>query len=132
MFMDMKYNEGTINRPEGDRVLDGPLVVSDINEYMRQLQEEPAWKKYDRNGITVFKSEKLAIVLTCLHENASIIDNTVDGLLTIQVIQGKVIVRLDDGHLDLKGGQIITIHPGIRHTVEAVTEAAILLTNVTD
>jgi quercetin dioxygenase-like cupin family protein len=130
--MDMKLNEGTLNRPEGDRVLDALMVVSDINNYIRQLKEETTWKKSDKNAITIFKTDHLAIVISCLHENATIIDNVVEGVLTIQVLEGRIKVTVDGGHLDLKQGQIIHIHPGVRHTVEAITEAAILLSNVTD
>ena len=39
--MEHKRNEATLNRPEGDRVLDASYVFIDINEFTRQLREEP-------------------------------------------------------------------------------------------
>jgi hypothetical protein len=50
--MEIKRNEATLNRPEGDRVIDAPFVFLDIPEFIHQVKKEKAWKKYDRNGIT--------------------------------------------------------------------------------
>ena len=65
--MEIKRNEATFNRPDGDRVLDGTYVFVDIPSYIRQIKEEKAWEKNDRNGITVFKSENITQVITVLH-----------------------------------------------------------------
>ena len=34
LFMENKRNEATLNRPEGDRVLDAPYVFINIPEFM--------------------------------------------------------------------------------------------------
>jgi len=40
--MENKRNEATLNRPEGDRVLDAPYVFVNIPEFIRQLKSEEA------------------------------------------------------------------------------------------
>ena len=75
--MELKRNEATLNRPEGDRVLDAPYVFMDLDDFVKQLKDEKAWDKNDRNGITIFKTDNLTTVLTCLHKGAEIKDNTV-------------------------------------------------------
>ena len=38
--MENKRNEATLNRPEGDRVLDAPYVFVSLPEFIRQLKSE--------------------------------------------------------------------------------------------
>ena len=64
--MEEKFNESTINRPEGDRLLDAPFVIADLNAYIKQITEEDAWFKNDRNAITIFKGDHVTVVLIAL------------------------------------------------------------------
>jgi quercetin dioxygenase-like cupin family protein len=127
--MEIKRNEATINRPEGDRVIDAPYVFIDIPSFVNQLTNEKAWEKNDRNGITVFKSDRLTIVLTALQASGKIVENTVDGLLTIQVLKGDARITTPDGDIDATENQVITFHPGITHAVLALSDAILLLSN---
>jgi len=126
--MEIKRNEATRNRPDGDRVLDGTYIFVDIPSYTRQIKEEKAWEKNDRNGITVFKSENITMVITALQKGASIDDNVVDGFLTIQVLDGTVRIAAPDGDIDAVKKQFITFHPNISHSLEATSDAILLLT----
>lgn len=126
--MEFKRNEATINRPEGDRVLDGSYVFSDIPSYVRQLKEEKAWEKNDRNGITIFKSSDITIVITALRQGATIMNNAVDGYLTIQVLSGSATITTPEGDIDATANQIIVFHPGIEHSFVAQSDVIVLLT----
>jgi quercetin dioxygenase-like cupin family protein len=126
--MEFKRNEATINRPEGDRVLDGTYVFVDIPSYVRQLKDEKAWEKNDRNGITVFKSSSITIVITALQEGAAIMNNSVDGFLTIQILSGKAKISTADGDIDAVEHQMIALHPGVEHSFVAQTDVVVLLT----
>lgn len=128
--MEYKRNDATSNRPEGDRVIDAPFVFTDTASRISQLREETAWQKNDRNGITIFKTDHFSIVLVCLHEKA-FFDNEVDGVFTIQVLEGRVRVRTVEGDMDLRSGNLVTFHPGVAHTIEATDNAVLLLTNST-
>src|ERR1700759_3805146 len=70
--MEMKHNDATHNRPEGDRILDAPYVLTDFEEHIKQLMDEKAWADSDRNSITVFKSATITSVVTCLHKEAAL------------------------------------------------------------
>jgi quercetin dioxygenase-like cupin family protein len=129
--MEYKRNEATRNRPEGDRVIDALYVVVDIPDYLRQLKEEKTWEKNDRNGITVFKTTNLTMVLTVMHQKAVIKDSKVDGLVTLQVIEGVIRVTTLDGDFELKEKQLIHLHSNEPHSIEALTESAFLLSNYT-
>ena len=126
--MDIKRNESTLNRPEGDRVLDAPFVHNDLGDFIKQLKNEKAWDKNDRNGITIFKTDELATVITCLQKGAEIKDNEVDGLVVLQVLDGKVKVIFDGAdEKKIRENEMITIHANVRHTIHASKDCAILL-----
>ncbi|MEO6452445.1 MAG: hypothetical protein ABIN97_00120, partial [Ginsengibacter sp.] len=88
--MEEKYNEATINRPEGDRPVDAPLVLIDIASFIKQIKNEKAWEENDRNSITVFKSDKLRIVIVALHKKAEMTTEHPRNILSIQMIKGKI------------------------------------------
>jgi quercetin dioxygenase-like cupin family protein len=125
--MEIKRNEATINRPDGDRVIDAPYVFVDIPEFVKQLKVEKSWEKNDRNGITVFKSTNLTVVITALQAAAEVGHNNMDAFMTMQVLDGDVRVTTPDGDVDMKESNLIVFHPGIPHTIHAITDIIILL-----
>jgi len=129
--MENKRNEATLNRPEGDRVIDAPYVFINTPEFIRQLMDEEAWQKNDRNSITVFKTSNMTMVLVCLHAKAVLKDNLVDGIVTIQVIEGIIKVTIPDGSVDMLTNQVIAFHQLVDHSIEALTDSVLLLTNNT-
>ena len=126
--MDIKKNKSTINRPGGSRTIDAPYVAIDINFYMHQVKDEEAWQKSDRNAITVFKTEGLSLVLSALHADAIIDDNTADGILIVQVLEGKIKITADEHSEEAVEKEIITFHRDVAHTIEALEESVLLLT----
>ena len=127
--MDTKWNQATPNRPDGDRILDAPFVKANIPELVRQLKTEPAWKKNERNGITVFKSDNLAVVVVALQKNVMIEDNDVEGYITIQVLNGRITVKMGNTEQELASGELVVIHPHITHSIRAEEESVLVLSN---
>jgi quercetin dioxygenase-like cupin family protein len=127
--MDIKRNDATNNRPEGDRVIDAPFVFAGLSAFILQLKNEEAWKKNDRNGITVFKTGNVTVVLSALHEGAEVLDTTIDGIVTVQILEGKVRINTSEGDVDLKEKEMVCFHPNTTHSIIASTEAVLLITN---
>lgn len=126
--MTEKFNNSTPQRPEGDRMLDAALVHIDLPLHIRQIKEEPAWKDGKKNAITVFKTEQLRIVLVELHEGAEIARHLADGIISVQVLDGKLQFNTDQQSVELENGQMLTLHERIYHRVVAIREAIFLLT----
>lgn len=130
--MENKSNDATPLRPEGDRILNAPLVEMDLNKFIEQLKSEVTWKDSDRNTITVFKSDKLRIVLIGLKPGAELKKHTAPGFISVQVIKGHIEFTADpDGvqqKADLQVGQMIALQPQIPHHVLALEETFFLLT----
>jgi quercetin dioxygenase-like cupin family protein len=126
--MEIKRNEATRNRPQGDRVLDAPYVFADLPAFTSQVKDEKTWGKSDRNAITVFKTEGMTITLSALKSAAVIKDNTVKGFLTVQVIEGKIKMDTLEGEIEMNQHEMITFHPGVPHSIEAQSDSVLLLT----
>jgi quercetin dioxygenase-like cupin family protein len=130
--MEIKRNDATLNRPEGDRVLDAPYVFMDLDEFIKQLKDEEAWDKNDRNGITIFKTDNLSSVITCLHKDAAIEDNSVEGLFQVQVLDGKIRVTTVDGDAEMKQGEMMVFHPNVQHSIKALKKSTLLLQTINE
>ncbi len=129
--MEEKFNEATQQRPEGDRVMDAAMVTIDLPSFIKQVKEESSWKDKDRNAITVFKTNGMRIVLIALHAGAEMKTHTADGIISIQVIDGRMKFNADNRSVELNKGQILALHKGIQHSVLAVEETLFLLTLTT-
>ncbi len=126
--MENKSNESTPQRPEGNRIIDAPLVNLDLNENKSQIKTEKAWMENDRNAITLFKSHGLRLVLIALHKDAEMAKHSAKGMITVQVQEGLIKFSTEEQSVELSAGQMIVLHEGIPHSVLALEESTFLLT----
>ena len=117
--MNQKSNEATILRPQGNRIIDSTLLTIDTLSFIKQIRKEKPWKESDRNAITVFKTNGMSIVLIALHKGAEMIKHTAEGLISVQVLKGKIMFNTDNESVELTKGQILVLHEGISHSVLA-------------
>ena len=123
-----KFNEATNNRPQGERPIDSPLLLINLPELTKQVKTEDAWSKSDRNAITVFKTTGMNIVLVALHAHAEMKIHTAQGTISVQVLDGTIKFNTADEFLEIKKGQLLTLHAGIPHSILATKEVVFLLT----
>ena len=124
----VKYNDQTKLRPEGERILDAPLVHLDLKEFSKTIKHEKAWKEKDRNAMTVYKTDGMRMVLIALHKGAVLERHTAKGNISVQVMEGEINFSTDNQTVLLKEGQAIALHKEIPHEVTAVKESVFLLT----
>ena len=120
--------ESTHNRPEGERTIDTDQLLIDIPSFIKKITREKQWKKSDRNAITVFKSDKMRIVLTALRKKAEMHTQHPENVLSLQVIEGKISVKVPFKKIKLARGQVLALHAGVPYTVRASKKAMVLLT----
>ena len=126
--MKEKYNDPTSQRPEGNRMIDGPMVSIDLPLFMEQIKEEKTWKDGKRNAITVFKTNELRIVLIALHEGSEMPRHVADGIISLQVLEGRMQFNTDQQSVELTQGQMLVLHEAMFHSVKAIQETLFLLT----
>ena len=126
--MENKSNEATPLRPDGDRILNAQLVQMNLQAFIKQIKTETTWQTSDRNSVTIFKSETMRIVLLGLHQNAELKPHKANGVISVQVLQGKINFITDEQSVDLEQGQMIALQENITHAVKALKESFFLLT----
>ncbi len=126
--MENKSNDATPQRPEGNRVLNAPLVEMNLDKFIDQIKNETTWTDSDRNSVTIFKSETMRIVLMGMHENAELKPHKANGVISVQVLEGKINFIAEQQHSLLEKGQMIALQENITHSVIALTESFFLLT----
>lgn len=129
--MENKSNDATPQRPEGERILNAPLVEMNLLEFMNQIKDETTWADSDRNSITIFKSDAMRIVLIGLHENAELKPHKANGTISVQVLEGNIKFTTEQQSTQVGKGQMIVLHENLTHRVNALTESFFLLTLVT-
>lgn len=123
-----KSNDATPQRPAGERTLNAPLVEMNLNEFINQIKSETSWADSDRNSVTLFKSETMRIVLIGLHENAELKPHKANGVISVQVLEGRIEFATEQQTTQLEKGQMIALQENITHSVKALTEGFFLLT----
>jgi quercetin dioxygenase-like cupin family protein len=129
--MEEKFNEATQQRPEGDRIMDAEMVTIDLPAFIEQIKQESPWKDNDRNAITVFKTNGMRIILIALHAGAEMKTHTADGIISVQVIDGRVKFNAVNRSVELGKRQMLALHKGIEHNLLALEETIFLLTLTT-
>jgi homogentisate 1,2-dioxygenase len=126
--MEQKEIESTYNRPGGDRIIDTSKLLIDIPSFITQIKSEKQWKKSDRNAITVFKSDKMRIVLTALRKKAEMQTLHPDNDFSLHIIDGKILLKTAAGNIAVSSGQIVALHEKVPYTIKAVKKTTMLLT----
>ena len=126
--MDEKTSDATLKRPEGERIIDAPMVEIDLKKFIKQLKEEESWLNNKRNSITVFKSDSMRIVLIGLHMDSELPEHTADGMISVQALEGHIVFRAGGEEVKLVEGKMVTLHEKIPHSVTAIEDSIFLLT----
>lgn len=129
--MKKKSNKATTQRPQGERTIDASQVTINLPLFIKQITKEKAWKDTDRNAITIFKTNGMRIVLIALHKGAEMTKHKVKGMISIQVLKGRIILNTDEQSIKLSEGQMLAMHDGIPHSLLANKKAIFLLTLTT-
>jgi len=126
-----KYISATQNRPQGDRIIDADTHLINIADFKSQVKNESTWLRNDRNAVTLFKSEHVAVILMTLHSNAKIKSQISEGIMSLQLLDGKILFETEQTSLNVQKEQIVMLHKAIMYSIDVKQEATILLTIVT-
>jgi quercetin dioxygenase-like cupin family protein len=126
--MEVRKQDETVNRPEGERAIDAPFLTIDLPEFIEQIKNEMTWRERDHNAITVFKDDQLTIVLLAMHPTAEIRTQRPEHLWTAQVLNGSIQLTINEKNITLQKGQMTAVHAGITYNLQALEESLVLLT----
>jgi quercetin dioxygenase-like cupin family protein len=131
----MAQTPGNANRPTGQtggsgqrppHEMEAPVLV-DLNNDIASLRREAAWRDGDRNAVTLTKEGDLRLVLTVMKSGATLHEHRVPGTAAIQAVSGRIRVGMASRDVELGPGQLVTLEANTPHDVEALNEAAFLI-----
>ncbi|RZK55580.1 MAG: hypothetical protein EOO91_13850 [Pedobacter sp.] len=130
--MEEKHNNATKQRPEGARPLDAGIIPINIPKYIGQLKAEEAYEKNGKNAITVFKSDAVTITLIAMQMNEEFHPGSEENeaTMSLQVIKGEVLFESFGNKVELKDGELVTLHQQLSFKTTAISDAICLLTMV--
>ena len=114
--------------PGTERSMDEPVMTFDLPAILADLKQEPTWRTGRRNAVTLLKQPGLRVVLVALKGGAEVASHQTDSPVTVQILEGRLAVRIDADELVLTAGQLLTLRPGLTHAMRAQDESAFLLT----
>jgi quercetin dioxygenase-like cupin family protein len=110
--------------PESERPLHGPLQSFDLAAEVTRLREEKAWQEGGRNAITLRKGGGLNVVLLVMKEGDRLDEHTAPGPITLSVHEGRIRFSAADKDVEAEAGTVLACDAGVRHSVEALDDAA--------
>jgi len=100
----------------------------DMAEALRKLRGEASPERAGHKQITLDQYGPVTVVLFAFDEGGSLKDHKAAGVVTIQALEGEVTVRTDAQEYKLGPKMMVMLSPNVRHSLDANTACAILLT----
>jgi quercetin dioxygenase-like cupin family protein len=114
--------------PESERPLHRPLQRFDLGAEIDRLREERAWQRGQRNSITLRKGEGMNVVLLLMKAGDRLEEHAAPGPLSLSVREGRIRFMVAEEVAEAGPDTLLACDAGIRHTVEALSDAVCLLT----
>lgn len=104
-----------------------PFLEFDLTREVEALHSEPEWTS-GQNARTLVKFDDFRVVLITLRARARVPGHQTKGRISIQTVDGHILVRAEGRTFDLYRGALLALDQGVPHDVEAVEDSAFLLT----
>jgi quercetin dioxygenase-like cupin family protein len=121
-LMDEKQNDTKDAQTQAD------LNHIDLNQEITGLQAEASSEESGRKSKMLVKHPEFRIVLITMRTGSRWEDHKTNARICLHVLRGHIRFHTANGAFDLRPGQLITLAPGVVHSVDAVEESAFLLT----
>lgn len=111
--------------PDGNMV--DKIAQFDLNAELAEAAQKKPWPS-GHFAKMLFKKHDLRIVLISLERGARMNEHHADGTISVQVLSGRLRINVAGHPHELSAGNLFTLGASIRHDVEALEDAAFLLT----
>ncbi len=104
-----------------------PELHIDLQEIATRLRNESTPTRSGHRQETVFHRGAARMMLFAFDAGGNMPSHSAPGEVTIQVLRGVVRVTTGTAAYDLVPNQLLTLDPGVKHDVMALTESEMLL-----
>ena len=102
----------------------------DLHTAVARLREDPRPARNGHRQRSLFHRTPVSHVLFAFDPGGSVPSHSANGLVTIHVVEGRLIVEADGVNHELRAGTGLVLNPNVVHSVHAVDASAMLLTVV--
>lgn len=101
----------------------------DLNEEIdRAFSDSSLNDESGRKTKMLIKHEEFRIALVTMRSGSEWSDHKTPARISVQVLRGQIRFNIPDDTFNLTCGQLLTLDPGVVHSVESVEDSAFLLT----
>ncbi len=100
----------------------------DLHRALQDLRAETHPARDGHRQVTIFQHTPVTYVLFAFDAGGTLGKHSTGGLVTIHVLEGRVIVQAEGVPHDLSVGQLLILRPDVPHDVRAEERSAMLLT----
>jgi quercetin dioxygenase-like cupin family protein len=111
-----------------ERLFPDGVHVFQPAEVIQALRADVAYAESGKNGSTLVKNDGLRVLLEVLRAGAALHEHRAPGPITVQVLEGELRFGSAEQIIYLRPGELLALPAGRPHSVEAVTDAAFLIT----
>jgi len=109
------------------RALSGPLLRFELAKEAARLRTETAFLEGDRNARTLTKAGDFRLVLVVFRAGATFDENDQRGSVALQVLEGRVDVRVGEDAIEIGSGEIAVVSPEHPWRAVALADGLLLL-----
>ena len=108
--------------------LDQPTMAFAIAEEISKIKADQPSTNQGKRSAVLAKNEHVSIVLAVLARSEALQEHQTEGQITVTVVQGAIRFDALNERVRLNAGGLLTLRPGIRHSVEALEDSAFVIT----
>ncbi len=114
-------------RPHPEDRFAGPVHHFDLPASVAALRNEPHHAVAGHRQIALFRQGPLSLLIFSFEAGGGLKEHRADGTVTIQTLSGQLTVGANDTSYTLPAGHLLTLAPGVRHSVMAEQASDMLL-----
>ena len=115
-------------RPHPEDRLGSPVQSADLSAAAARLRAEAHAPVAGHRQIALFRHGPVTLLLFIFEANGILKEHRTEGVVTIHVLSGNLVVTANEEARNLVAGQLVSLAPGIPHTVRSLVASEMLLT----
>jgi quercetin dioxygenase-like cupin family protein len=119
-----------VDAAPGERPLGRPVLQFDLRSEADALRQEQGWSKTGHSAKTLVKHHDLRTVLIAMKKGTRMSEHQAAGATSIQLLEGRLALHIGSETLDVRAGNLVALDRELSHDVEAVEDAAFILSVV--
>lgn len=116
----------------GEKLSDDSLLSFDLPTLTRMLKFGNSWERGELCSKVLLKSPGKQIVLAAIPKGTEITSNKTDQPITLQIIEGSLMVKIRNENRSLIKGHLLTITENTKFQLASTEETVLLITVTAD